>query len=244
MAIVQCRNQHYYDTVKHTFCPYCVKSGDMPKSSPSGEGTVLLNETFQEEGTALLSDTIQDDGTEPLDVTIRNHDVLPPRQALPVQNQQPAKALSAEGGKDAETAETVETAEIIKAEPDAVDAASARAASDAAVCLFAVGWLVCTGGPFRGRGYTLRDGWNFAGSSADMDIILPGDSPVSHDRQFSIVYDPKGNRFYIVASGPSGTYINGERLKGQREITDGDRISAGGGEYVFIPFCKEGRTWQ
>ena len=115
--------------------------------------------------------------------------------------------------------------------------------SDEAENQFTVAWLVCMSGPVKGKSYTLHKGRNFAGRSIEMDIILSDDLLLSREKHFSVVYDPKDNRFYIVA-GSGRTYLNEVHLQGEKEITEGDIISAGESEYIFIPFCKEGRIWQ
>jgi hypothetical protein len=65
---------------------------------------------------------------------------------------------------------------------------------------------------------------------------------LSREKHFSIVYDPKGSGFYIIAE-TGRTYLNGNHLTGGHELVEGDHITAGESEYIFVPFCKEGRTW-
>lgn len=105
-----------------------------------------------------------------------------------------------------------------------------------------VGWIVCIEGNEKGKSYTLHSGRNFAGRSTHMDVVLSDDS-VSIEKHFSIVYDPKTVRFYLV-SGSEHTYLNDEAISTEKEIFDGDMIQAGQSRYVFIPFCKEGRDWN
>lgn len=105
------------------------------------------------------------------------------------------------------------------------------------------GWLICVKGVEKGKSYVLNSGRNFAGRSFDMDILLSGDDSVSRENHFSIVYDPKSVTFYLV-SGSGHTYLNGNAVSNQAEIFEGDIIQAGISEYMFIPFCKEGRVWN
>lgn len=104
------------------------------------------------------------------------------------------------------------------------------------------GWLVCINGPVKGMSYTLRSGRNFAGRSADMDIILYDDPKLSRRCHFSVVYDPKSVEFYLVA-GEGCTYHNGVAVTSQVKLIEGDEIAAGDSNYVFVPYCKEGRVW-
>ncbi|MCL1792350.1 MAG: FHA domain-containing protein [Oscillospiraceae bacterium] len=108
--------------------------------------------------------------------------------------------------------------------------------------LFTAGWLVCVKGFAKGKSYTLHRGRNYAGRSMDMDVVLSDDLSISREKHFSVIYDPKSNLFYIVA-GSGRTYINGNHLGNDQELFEGDLISAGESEYIFIPFCKVGRIW-
>lgn len=106
------------------------------------------------------------------------------------------------------------------------------------------GWLVCTKGQSRGRDYKLYHGWNKIGRSIEMDIYVADDKSVSADNQASIVFDDKSNKFYIVNQQGSLTYLNNESLMGTMELKDGDCISMGSTEFVFVAFCKEERGWK
>ena len=50
--------------------------------------------------------------------------------------------------------------------------------------------------------------------------------------------------FYLVNEEGSLTYLNGDRVMGSTEIVDGDRISIGDSELIFIAFCTKERTWE
>ncbi len=106
-----------------------------------------------------------------------------------------------------------------------------------------VGWLVCLVGTEKGKSYVIHAGRNFAGRSVDMDIVLSDDNSLSREKHFSIVFDPKSISFYLV-SGSGHTYINNEPVSSQQELFEGDIIKAGNSEYIFVPFCKEGRDWN
>lgn len=109
--------------------------------------------------------------------------------------------------------------------------------------LLTVGWLVCVFGNEKGKNYTIHSGRNFAGRSQEMDIVLSDDMSIVREKHFSIVYDPKGIAFYLVA-GEGHTYINGETISAEVRIFDGDEIQVGQSKYLFVPFCKEGRVWD
>lgn len=109
--------------------------------------------------------------------------------------------------------------------------------------LLTVGWLVCTSGAVKGKSYVIHPGRNFAGRSEYMDIVLSDDNTLAREKHFSIVYDPKSIAFYLV-SGSGHTYVNGKMVSSEKEIVEGDVVRAGQSEYIFIPFCKEGRDWN
>lgn len=109
--------------------------------------------------------------------------------------------------------------------------------------LLTVGWLVCMRGPEKGKSYVVHSGRNFAGRSVDMDIILYDDMSISREKHFSIVYDPKSLSFYFI-SGNGQTYINGKPAIDESLLQDGDILEVGNCEYMFVPFCKEGRVWE
>lgn len=106
------------------------------------------------------------------------------------------------------------------------------------------GWLVCVKGPARGRDHKLFHGWNRIGRDASMDIYIPEDSKISLRNQAAIVFDEKNTVFYLVNEEGSLTYLNGGRVMGSTEIVDGDRISIGDSELIFIAFCTKERTWE
>lgn len=108
---------------------------------------------------------------------------------------------------------------------------------------FVTGWLVCMNGLMKGKDYTLHAGRNFAGRSLDMDLVLTDDGKLSEKKHFSIIYDPKTITYYFMR-GNGLCYINGESVEEEYILHAGDRIKAGDTEYVFIPFCEEGRKWE
>ncbi len=105
------------------------------------------------------------------------------------------------------------------------------------------GWLVCAGGVKTGRDYRLHAGKNFIGRSDAMDIVLADDKMISRERHASIIYDPKGNGFYVFAENGNAVYVNGNIINEPVRLKEGDVLIIGETKLVFVPFCKEGRTW-
>jgi len=104
------------------------------------------------------------------------------------------------------------------------------------------GWLVCVEGPEKGRDYRLHSGRNFLGRALQMDISIVDDKEISRENHCSVVYEPKKREYFLVP-GSANVYLNGDAVNEVADITTGDTIGAGGSEFVFIPFCKEGREW-
>ena len=104
------------------------------------------------------------------------------------------------------------------------------------------GWLVCVAGPEKGRDYRLHSGRNFLGRALQMDISVADDKEISRENHCSVVYEPKRRNFFLVP-GSANVYLNGQTVNESATLATGDTIGAGGSEFVFIPFCKEGREW-
>ena len=104
------------------------------------------------------------------------------------------------------------------------------------------GWLVCIKGNSKGKSFPIRTGRCFIGRDYGMDIVIP-DREVSRINHASVVYDKKDNKFYFV-HGTNPVMVNGEFIKDSIPLKEDDVLTIGNGEYVFIPFCKEGRNWN
>ena len=104
------------------------------------------------------------------------------------------------------------------------------------------GWLVCQEGENKGRSYEIHVGKNFVGRSMTNDIHI-NDKMVSREQHFTVVYEPLNIEFYVM-QGNGITYYNGEILCDAESLKEGDIIRAGSSEYIFVPFCREGRNWN
>lgn len=106
------------------------------------------------------------------------------------------------------------------------------------------GWLVCVKGKQYGRTLFIYSGRNFAGRSMSSDVFLGNEQWISRDNHFSIVYDPKSIKFMLL-KGTGAVYLNGVEVLSPQELKEDDRISLGENtEFVFIPYCKQGRCWD
>ena len=105
-----------------------------------------------------------------------------------------------------------------------------------------VGWLVCIEGSEKGRDYRLHAGRNFVGRGLKSDVSLPDDEQISREDHCSIIFEPKKNLFAVI-SGGGETHVNGNSVQGSRNLYNDDIITLGKSDFVFIPYCKEGRSW-
>jgi hypothetical protein len=106
------------------------------------------------------------------------------------------------------------------------------------------GWIVCVEGPERGRDHRLFHGFNRIGRGAGMQISIEADPSVSRSNQCAVVYDSRGNTFYLVPEKGNQVLLNGNPLRMPAELKAGDLITIGQGIYEFVPFCREGRVWE
>ena len=109
---------------------------------------------------------------------------------------------------------------------------------------YVTGWLVGIAGPVKGRDYRLIHGKNWVGMSGTNDICIREGRDIAFERQCAIVYDGKGNRFYILQGVGTTTYLNGELVGVPQELKSGDEIAMGNCTFIFIPYCNEERIWE
>lgn len=106
------------------------------------------------------------------------------------------------------------------------------------------GWLVCTTGSERGRDYRLHAGKNFIGRSPSMDITPADDKKISREKHCAVIYDPKGNVFYVSAENGNLVYHNQKLLESAALLEENDTITVGDTSFIFIPFSKGERKWE
>lgn len=105
------------------------------------------------------------------------------------------------------------------------------------------GWLVCTAGGERGRDFRLFAGRNFIGRSLKSAVALVDDERISREDHCSIVYEPRRAVFVIARGHGDGVLVNGARLETTLPLQTDDVIEIGGSTFVFVAFCREGRSW-
>ena len=112
-----------------------------------------------------------------------------------------------------------------------------------------VGWLVCIGGPDKGRTYPLKAKGNTigrAGSGHKFDISLDKDMNISRDTTVaSIGYDARRNSFVFICGESSILYLNGAVAGSRSPLAPFDVIEIGNSETVllFVPLCGDRFDW-
>lgn len=112
-----------------------------------------------------------------------------------------------------------------------------------------VGWLVCIGGPDKGRTYPLKAKGNTigrAGSGHKFDISLDKDMNISRDATVaSIGYDARRNSFVFICGESSILYLNGAVAGSRSPLAPFDVIEIGNSETVllFVPLCGDRFDW-
>lgn len=108
-----------------------------------------------------------------------------------------------------------------------------------------VGWLVCVGGPHKGKDYRLRAGYNTIGRAIENRVAITGDSKVSRKEHARVGYDPRSRQFELVTgSGSQYVYLNEKAIHVSAELKDGDIIELGKTTLRFVPFCGPDFDWQ
>jgi len=108
-----------------------------------------------------------------------------------------------------------------------------------------VGWLVCVKGGHFGEDFRLKSGRNFVGRANEMDVVISKDTAVSREKHSVVVYEPKGRKF-IVMPGESKElcYLNGSVVLTPAELKQGDMLTVGESNLMFIPCCGPEFTWD
>lgn len=110
---------------------------------------------------------------------------------------------------------------------------------------FVTGWLVCISGPDIGHSFNLFQGYNTAGRSQNNKICLEKDNMIDENVHFSIIYDDRKNRFFLLPeSSRYSVYLNGQQQTEAVQIYTENVIQVGKTELEFVAFCRENRKWK
>lgn len=108
-----------------------------------------------------------------------------------------------------------------------------------------VGWLVCIKGEEFGKSYTLRNGKNFIGRGADMDVVISGDPSISRSRHACLIYEPHARVFYAQPGDSHELFYLNDRVVLNNEVLKShDVLLLGNTELLFVPLCGKEFGWD
>jgi hypothetical protein len=108
-----------------------------------------------------------------------------------------------------------------------------------------VGWLVCTGGPDRGRDFRIRSERNFVGRGENMDIAIRGDDTISRENHASITFNPRNRQFRLHSGNGRGlVFLNDAQVDEATPVKAGDRIDLGQTRLMFVPLVTDTFSWE
>ncbi len=252
MRSVKCKNNHYYDAEKYSSCPFCSDGasdlydvtgateafGNGRFGQPGGGSDVTVG--FPSDNIAQALGGIQDTiSQQAVDVSSFMPDIglddgpvsfTPGPQSIDYSNIPPS--MMNDSDKTIGFFNTGASAKGMPAENLNVEPA--------------VGWVVCIKGKNIGRDFRLRTGKNYVGRQDNMDIVLKGEMTVARDRHVVIVFEPKQS-IYLVQPGDARelAYLNDELILQPKVLQQGDKITVGEVDLLFIPLCSsDGFSWS
>ncbi len=237
MNLTKCKNGHYYDADKYPGCPHCASDG-----GGDDDVTVNMEQTGYGNVTGYGGKGPGYGGASDNSPTVGFWEN--PQQTAPPASQQMAPKS---GNGPVSLMQAVTAASAAPAVPRMEED------NDKTVSYYGgtletepvVGWLVCTEGKQLGRAFELKNGKNFIGRSAQMDVILEGDANVSRDRHAIVTYEPRGKTFFV-QPGESRElfYVNDQVVLMNVTLNHGDQISVGKTQLMFVPLCGPDFSWD
>lgn len=108
-----------------------------------------------------------------------------------------------------------------------------------------VGWLVCIEGTMLGESFVLREGDNYIGRAANMDIALIYEPTVSREKHAIITYDSSHNSCVLFSPEHCDqTFCNNKKVKTKKTLKNRDIISLGDCSFYYIAFCNATFRWS
>jgi len=108
------------------------------------------------------------------------------------------------------------------------------------------GWLVAIEGPGKGTVLTVGIGNNGVGRGDEPRVTIPfNDNEISRGQSFSVVYDPKHRRYYLLpGSGKTLVYFNEQPILERLDLNTGMSFQIGQTTFRFIALCDEEFDWN
>lgn len=108
------------------------------------------------------------------------------------------------------------------------------------------GWLVAIDGPGKGTVLTIGIGNNGVGRGDEARISIPfNDNEISRGQSFSVAYDPKHRRYYLLpGSGKTLVYFEEQPVLERMDLETGMSFQVGQTNFRFVALCNEQFDWQ
>lgn len=95
-------------------------------------------------------------------------------------------------------------------------------------------YIECIFGDCYGQKFMLKDGVNKIGKGYQMDVCITDDVQITRDNHCTIVCDMKMEKYIIIPTVGSLTYLNNTLLRESTEINNKDVFRIGRSNFVFI----------
>jgi len=106
------------------------------------------------------------------------------------------------------------------------------------------GWLVCVKGLNKGKGYVIREGKNFIGSTSSMDMQIIGDKKIEKKNHAVIIYDTRQKTTMLLPTDSHGmVYWQGQAIFEPVALEPYNDIEIGESAFKYAPFCGADFTW-
>jgi len=117
--------------------------------------------------------------------------------------------------------------------------------SDQETLQFPVGWVLVVEGDGRGHCFGLTAGLNQVGRGEENSISLDfGDSAISRNNHFAVVYDDEERKFILGHGGKSNIVrLNGKAVISNEDLADGDMVKVGGTVLQLKTLCGPDFDW-
>lgn len=108
------------------------------------------------------------------------------------------------------------------------------------------GWLVCLEGRERGKSFPLYCMSNYIGHSRKNAVCLENDLSVAALEDCVIVYDDEDAKFYfsVTENALRLRRLNGRPVLSTVELKQGDVLTIGNSNFLFVPLCGEAFRWE
>lgn len=229
MAVVKCKNSHYYDNEKFSECPHCARMAE------AGTGETLPASLEAQRVGNYAEEYIRKNlagapGAAGMQPDFANAGIINQERGYAdagIRNQGYGNAASGAAGREDVEEDMEKTVSIYEKRQ---------------ISRCTAGWLVCVNGADYGKDFSLYAGFNRIGRNPDNDIVLT-DVHVSGEEHCSVIYEEKKNLFYILPKAGSLTYIGEEMADCARELKGGQVITVGETQLELVVFCIGEKRW-